>query len=222
MTSSAPQARSSGRAIPVVGIAGAIGSGKSSVARALASLGALVSDSDAQIRLALETDAVKRTLVEWWGDGVLDERGSVDRSKIARIVFNDPEQRARLEALLHPYALRARDELIEQGEREGAPCVVIDAPLLFEAGLDSECDAVVFVDASREIRLGRLRKNRGWDESELDRREKAQLPLEHKRRNSDHVILNEGDEADLHERVRALLAQIRLAFSQARDARPSP
>jgi len=205
--------RSSGRSVPVIGIAGGIGSGKSSVARALASLGALVSDSDLQIRAALETKDVQETLRKWWGESVMGAGGEVDRSAIAKIVFRDSDERQRLETMLHPYALRARTALVERAELEDAPAVVVDAPLLFEAGLDGECDAVVFVDTPREIRAARLRETRGWDENELIRREKAQLPLEHKRSNSDHVIINEGDEADLLESVRAVFTQIRQDFS---------
>ena len=206
--------RSSGRSIPVVGIAGGIGSGKSTVARELQALGALVSDSDVQIRAALETEDVKRTLTQWWGDRVLNDEGDVDRSAIAKIVFNDPAQRQRLEDLLHPYPLRARTAMIERGEEEGAACVVIDAPLLFEVGLDQECDAVIFVDTPRETRLARLRETRGWSEQELDRREKAQLPLEHKRQNSEYSVINTGDEQDLREQVRDVLARIQSAFNQ--------
>ncbi len=213
--------RTSGRSIPVIGIAGGIGSGKSSVARALASLGALVSESDVQIRAALETEDIKRTLEQWWGAEVFNDSGDIDRSAIAKIVFNDPQQRTRLEALLHPYALLARTALIEQGEREGVPAVVIDAPLLFEADLDAECDAIIYVDTPRETRVKRLQETRGWDEQELARREKAQLPLEQKRKKSDHVLINEGDEADLHSKVRSLLARIRQAFLQDRQAHPS-
>lgn len=207
-----PPQRSSGASVPVIGIAGGIGSGKSSVARHLASLGALVSDSDAQIREALQTQPVRDELRRWWGQRVFDESGRIDRSAVARIVFADPRERERLEALLHPYALRARERVIEQGEREGAPCVVIDAPLLFEAGLDAGCDAIIFVDTPREIRLQRLRATRGWDEQELDRREKAQLPLEQKRARSEYTLVNEGDEAALREQVRHTLALIREAF----------
>ncbi|MFI4898285.1 MAG: dephospho-CoA kinase [Phycisphaerales bacterium JB059] len=189
-----------------------MGSGKSSVARHLAALGALVSDSDAQIREALTTDDVRDELRRWWGEGILDDRGRVDRSAVARIVFRDDDERARLEALLHPYALRAREQIIKQGERERAPCVVIDAPLLFEAGLDAGCDAIIFVETPREIRMKRLRVPRGWDEHELDRREKAQLPLEQKRARSEYTVVNDGDEAALQEQVRRTLALIREAF----------
>ncbi len=212
MSTPAPRGRRSGRLVPVIGLAGGIGAGKSAVARALASLGCLVTESDAQTRAALADEAVRHTIVEWWGEGVLDAGGAIDRSALARIVFNDPRERARLETLLHPFAHRARDEIIERAEREHAPAVVIDAPLLFEAGLDAGCDRVVFVDAPRELRLERVRTTRGWDADELDRREKAQLPLEDKRRRSDDILVNAGHEEDLIPRVEALLSEIRQAF----------
>ena len=72
---------------------------------------------------------------------------------------------------------------------------------------------MIFVDAAREIRQARLQETRGWSERELERREKAQLPLEHKRQNSDHVVINEGDERDLREQVDAVLARIRSDFN---------
>ncbi len=203
---------STGRRVPVIGLAGGIGSGKSTVARALASLGCLVTDSDAQTRAALARDDVKQRLKEWWGADVFGDDGQIDRSAVARIVFADDEQRRRLEALLHPFARTARDEIIERAERESAPAVVIDAPLLFEAGLDDECDRVIFVDTPRAARLERVQKTRGWDESELARREKAQLPLEEKRRRSDDILVNAGPEEDLLSRVEALLGEIRKAF----------
>lgn len=213
--------RSGGRRVPVIGLAGGIGSGKSAVARAFAALGCLVTDSDAQTRAALERDEVRRELVSWWGEGVLDGSGAIDRSRVAHIVFADAGQRARLEALLHPFARRARDEVIARAERENAPAVVIDAPLLFEAGLDAECDRVIFVETPRGTRLARVREARGWDPAEVDRREKAQLPLEEKRRRSDDILVNAGREEDLIPRVEALLSEIRKAFQIGRRSRRS-
>lgn len=102
----------------------------------------------------------------------------------------------------------SRAEAIERARGLGARAFVIDAPLLFEAGLDGECDAVVFVDAPREVRLERVRRTRGWDESELARREAAQLRVEEKRRRSDVVVSNDGDEATLGARVAAVLDRL--------------
>lgn len=192
----------------VIGLAGGIGSGKSSVARAFASLGCLVIDSDAEVRTLLTRGEVKRELVSWWGEGVLNDAGEVDRGAVARIVFTDASQRARLEGLLHPMLRTNREAMKRRARDAGAPALILDAPLLFEAGLDTECDAIVFVDTPRQTRLDRVRRGRGWSEEELDRREKSQLPLEEKRSRSDYVLRNYGDPASLEGEVSRLLARM--------------
>ncbi len=192
----------------VVGLAGGIGSGKSEVARILEKLGCVVTDSDAEARRVLDSSDVKPRLVEWWGPRVLGADGRVDRSAIAKIVFADPAQRERLEGLVHPLVKASRAVVIRAAVGRGARAAVIDAPLLFEAGVDKECDAVIFVDAPRALRLQRVREMRGWDEGELDRREAAQMPLEEKRRRSQEVVVNEGGREDLERAVSAALDRI--------------
>ena len=88
------------------------------------------------------------------------------------------------------------------------PALVIDAPLLFEAGVDAECDAVVFVETGRETRGDRLRATRGWDEAETGRREDSQLPLDVKRSRADYVLRNDGDLSALETQVRTVLNSI--------------
>jgi dephospho-CoA kinase len=85
---------------------------------------------------------------------------------------------------------------------------VIDAPLLFEVGLDDLCDAIIFVDTPRDLRLQRLRASRGWDEAELARREESQLPLDAKRSRADYVVRNDGDLSDLSAQVHTILGTI--------------
>ena len=97
-------------------------------------------------------------------------------------MFADVEERRRLESLLHPLVHAARVEVIRRASADGARAVIVDAPLLFEAGVDQECDAVVFVEASREVRARRVKESRGWDSDELARRESTQMPIEEKRR----------------------------------------
>ena len=177
--------------IPVViGLAGGIGSGKSTVARAFEALGCVVSDSDKQAKQALDRDSVRATLSRWWGAEVLDDDGCVDRAHVARIVFEDPSQRARLEDLIHPLIREDRAALVRAAG--GAPAVIVDAPLLFEVWRDAECDAVVFIEAPYADRLARVRASRVWDEAELDRRESAQWPVQRKREASQYVIENGG------------------------------
>ncbi|MEM9066740.1 MAG: dephospho-CoA kinase [Planctomycetota bacterium] len=195
--------------ILTIGLAGAIGAGKTTVAKVLASLGCVVSDSDSDARAALDRKDVRQTLTEWWGEEVLDDNNKIDRRKIAKIVFDDAEQRRRLEDLVHPKLHDIRGERRRDAAREAAPAFVIDAPLLFEAGVDEECDAVIFVDAPRELRLERVRTDRGWDEAELDRREQAQLPVEEKKSRASIVVENDGTLTELRARVSAALDEIR-------------
>lgn len=199
---------------PVIGIVGGIGAGKSTVAGVFAQLGCVVSDSDAVVRELMGGDAVRDQLVGWWGGRVLGADGRVDRARVAQIVFESDDERRRLEGLIHPMVHEHRRGVIDAARREGRAGVVVDAPLLFEAGVDSECDAVVFVDTPREIRLSRVRTTRGWDESELGRRENAQLGLEEKRKRSDYIVSNTGLLDELHGRVARVLASIRKDLAQ--------
>lgn len=191
----------------VIGLAGGIGAGKSEVARILASLGAIASDSDQGVRALLDRPEVRSTLAGWWGERVLDGGGGIDRRAVAGIVFGDGSQRRRLEGLIHPLLHAERAALKARAWSEGARAVVIDAPLLFEAGLEAECDEVWFIDTPRAQRLARLAETRGWDEAELERREAAQLDPEEKRRRSDRIIANEGDRVALERLIAAALAE---------------
>lgn len=195
------------RGSPTIGLVGAIGAGKSAAARILAEAGCAVADADAAVREILADPEVAATLRSWWGPRAVGADGAVDRRAVAEIVFGDPGERRRLEGLLHPLVAKRRAALFAASG--GAAARVIDAPLLLEAGLDRECDLVVFVDAPRELRLRRLRESRGWDEAELDRRERAQWPLDRKRARADHVIANDADLASLRIRVLALLEEVR-------------
>ncbi len=193
----------------ILGLAGGVGSGKSAVAAILGELGFVVSDSDAGARAVLERPEVVKELVEAFGQGVLDERGRPDRRAIADAVFADEARRRTLEGIVHPRLHEERAQLVEAARTRGAAGVVIDAPLLFEAGVDAECDAVIFVDTPRALRLARVADGRGWSEAELARREAAQRPLDPKRRRSDRVVVNDGDLEALRARVRAAVEAIR-------------
>lgn len=192
---------------PVIGITGSIGAGKSTVAKILADLGCVVCHSDQLGRAALEDPMVREILLSWWGTAILDHTGAIDRGRVAAIVFADPAERRRLEGLTHPWIEARRRALFADAPPE-TPALVIDAPLLIEAGLDRACDAVIFVDAPRDVRLERVRRSRDWDDAELARREDSQLPLDAKRSRADHVVRNDGTPDDLVARVRTILTDI--------------
>lgn len=147
--------------MPVIGIVGGIGAGKSHVARAFERLGCAVLDSDVAAKAQLDEQAVKDVLVSWWGSEIVGPDGRVDRKKIAAIVFADPAQRERLEQLVHPRLKAGRASAIARARQEGKPGVIVDAPLLLEANVAAECDLVVFVDVPREQRLRRVVSRRG-------------------------------------------------------------
>jgi len=191
---------------PTLGIAGGVGAGKSSVAAILAELGCFVADSDALSRESFGDPAVRDEIVSWWGSGVLEE-GEIDRGEVARIVFSRPDQRRRLESLVHPWIETRRRKLFEQAPPD-TRALVIDAPLLFEAGLERECDAVIFVETDPARRLARLTSSRGWDEAQWKKREESQLSLDDKRARSDYVVINNGDLDKLTEQIRRILNEL--------------
>jgi len=184
---------------PLLGLTGPPGAGKSTVARELAALGCVVSDSDALAHAAYEDPEVRRALLGWWG--------TADRRAIADLVFAASAERARLEALIHPW-IAARREAAFAAAPAGTRALVIDAPLLLEAGLGPACGRVIFVDCPLEIRQARVAASRGWSPAELARREAAQWPLDRKRALADHVIRNDGDPASLRAQVRAVLDEV--------------
>lgn len=194
---------------PVIGIAGGIGSGKSFVASLFGELGCAVIDSDAQVRAAYRDPQIQKTLRSWWGDEVVPANGSINRSAIARRVFADESERQRLEGLIHPWVSDARGrERAAAAADANVAAYVWDTPLLFEVGLNAECDAVVFVDAPFEQRLARVQATRGWNEAELGRREKSQWPLDRKKRISDYVLTNTADADEARGQVRQVLSRI--------------
>ncbi len=192
----------------ILGIAGGVGAGKSTVAGILAGLGCVVADSDVLGREALRDPDLRDKIVSWWGTGVLDESGEIDRAAVARIVFARPRQRRRLESLVHPWIRSRRRALFEQAPPD-TRALVIDAPLLFEADLDRECTAVIFVETDRPQRLARLADSRGWHETELARREESQISLDDKRARSDYVVINNGDLDELSEQIHRILNELR-------------
>lgn len=197
-----------GRRPLVIGIAGGIASGKSALADAFERHGCVVSRSDEQTHALLGLEEVKAKLVEWFGVGILDEAGKISRKALGGIVFADENARRRLEGLLHPMLHEQRRDLIRRAGEQGARAVVIDAPLLFEAGVDAECDVILFVETPFKKRLERVIEGRGWDEAELRRRENAQMGLDVKRARADNVVENVSDLRRLDRYVESLLGDL--------------
>lgn len=193
---------------PVIGLAGGIGSGKSTVAGLLGEFGALVIDSDRLNHQLLDTPEVQEILKGWWGEDVVGEDGRADRHRLRKIVADDAGARRRLEALMHPRVARRREAIMTQhADDPRVKAFVWDTPLLYEAGLADRCDVVLFVEADREVRLERAALRRGWSPEDLDRFEKAQWPLDFKRNNADYTVVNNSE-------IGVLRPQVADAFSR--------
>jgi len=194
----------------VLGIVGGIGAGKSRVARAFESAGVPVFDADASAKTHLDEPGVRREIAEAFGGGVIDaETGRVDRGALAGVVFGDRAALDRLESILHPRVLADQQAFIESKGAAGFGVVVIDAPLLLEAGFGRFCDHILFVEASEGARLSRVKASRGWTDGEFRRREASQWPLERKRSAADFTMGNDRtDTGSIDERIRSILATI--------------
>jgi dephospho-CoA kinase len=186
-----------------VGLTGGIGSGKSAVAERLAAHGAVVLDADKAARAVVEpgTPGLAR-IAEAFGPGVLRDDGSLDRPKLAEIVFADEAARAKLNAIVHPLVhdyMRAAEQSAIETAGDGA-IIVHDVPLLAEGGRGNEFDLVIVVDTPPEIQLQRLAA-RGMPEQQARARMAAQATREQRLAVADVVIDNSGTIADLDRRV---------------------
>jgi dephospho-CoA kinase len=187
----------------LIGLTGNIGSGKSTVAQMLSERGATIIDADVLARRAVElgTSAYDQ-IVGRWSSAVLSADGQLDRAALRRIVFSDHEQLEELNQIVHPEVERLRTRLVDRARKRGDRLVVCDIPLLFERHMTDRFDRIILVDANRALRLERLVKDRGLDETEAMEMIAAQMPAELKRARADFVIENAGTREQLADRVR--------------------
>ena len=185
-----------------VGLTGGIGSGKSSVSALLAEHGAVIIDADRNARAVVAKgtpglDAV----IDAFGSQLLRNDGELDREALGRIVFSDPDQLARLNAIVHPLIAELTAEQTAAAEASGAPVVVFDVPLLVENNLQGMYDAVVVVAAQPETQVARLTQQRGMTEADARARIAVQAPLADKLAAATYVIDNDGPREDLAPQV---------------------
>lgn len=179
-----------------IGLTGGIGTGKSRVARLLADLGAAVIDADALARQVVEPGGPAYDgVVARFGPEILRPDGTIDRAALAAVVFSDPDARRDLEALVHP-AVRVETQRRLAELESGAdppPAVVVDIPLLFEAGREGDFDQIWVVYAPDAVALDRAAARDGADPEQIKARMRAQWPIEEKVRRAHVVIDNSGD-----------------------------
>lgn len=187
----------------IIALTGTVGAGKSTALATLERLGAATVSTDAIVHELLEGDDVRAELVARWGAEVGPE-GQVDRGRIATIVFRDPAELEWLEKLLHPRVGRRIEEWVANLDG-GVELGVVEVPLLFESGMESQFDAVLCVTAPAEVRRERA-VDRGL--GEIEGRGLRQLDDEQKAARSDFVVSNEAGVADLEDRLRELMPRL--------------
>jgi len=182
-----------------IGLTGGIGSGKSTVSRLLGEHGAVIVDADAIARevVAPGTQGLA-AIVEAFGAAVLAADGSLDRPRLAAVVFADPEARGTLDGIVHPL-VRARARELEAAAPPGA-VVVHDVPLLAETGQGSAYDVVVVVEADPDMRVARL-VERGLTAEDARARIAVQATDEERRAIADVVLDNSGTPEELAQQV---------------------
>jgi len=194
-----------------VGLTGGIGSGKSEVSRRLAARGAVIIDGDVAARqvVAPGTPGLAR-IADAFGPGVLRPDGALDRERLGAIVFGDPAQLAKLNAITHPLIA----EWMQAAERaaaeaaEGDLIVVYDVALLAEAGRWADYDLVIVVDVPPELQIDRLVSQRGMTPDQARARLAAQASRQQRLALADLVIDNSGSLDDLDRRVAEVWADL--------------
>jgi dephospho-CoA kinase len=216
-------------AIPVIGLIGGIGAGKSSVADLLESRGAVVIDADAVGHEVLRDPEVIDRLVGRFGPSILRPAAdasaagrAIDRRALGAIVFADPAALRDLEAVVHPRMFRNFEQLIREEEARGdALLIVLDAAILLETGWDRFCDLVIFIDASAAVRLDRVSRVRGWTAGTLKAREAVQWHADTKQDRADVVLRNESGLESLEAEVDGLVRSLIGGRTAARPPRGS-
>lgn len=200
---------------PVLGLVGGIGSGKSEVAQALARRGGCIVAGDPLGHEALRQPAVREQVVGRWGNVVLNADGEVDRTKLGDVVFADPRERETLEGIVHPWIKgRLNEQLAAARDNRAYRFIVLDAAIMLEAGWDQACDVLVFVHASRAVRLRRVAGQRGWSADAMAARERAQLPLTVKATRAHVALDNSGSPNELEVRIDTLLDRLGIGRSK--------
>jgi len=215
-----PRRPPSGDGLFIVGLVGRAGSGKSTVARALAAHGGVVLDADRLGHEVTDSDPdVRAALLAEYGPDAYLANGSLDRARVAARVFRDPEALARLNQLVHPRILRRLRERLAALRAEGfRGVVVVDAALMLDWGFERECDAVIAVTAAADQQVARLVASRGWSPEEAARRLASQRTDEAFAAAADEVIDNRGAEAEVAGAAAAALERLRRRLDAVRPA----
>lgn len=193
----------------LLGLTGGIASGKSTVAAILRRLGVAIINADELSREVVQPgQEAWKEIVDTFGPAILQEDKTLDRRKLRKIVFDNPEARKKLEAIIHPRVRALAEKKIRELAATGSSIIVYEVPLLFEAQIHLWLRPVILVACDVETQKKRLLERDRLTEAEAQQHLDAQMSLEDKRKLADYVIENNGDLEELERQVRGVLQKI--------------
>ena len=194
----------------IIGLTGGIGSGKSTVTDYLIARGFPVLDADKIAReIVLPGSEMLIQLISVFGKSILMQDGSLDRKKLGNIVFSDPEKKKTLDGLMHTRILELiHDRILEYREETVHKLIFIDAPLLFETGLDKSFSETWVIDVDEETRINRIMERDGLKREDIAMRISNQMTRDEKNKRADVILDNTGNQEALYQQIEQLLQKI--------------
>lgn len=177
----------------IIGLTGGIASGKTAIAKLFQDLGATIVDLDSLSHYLLKNDKlIHEKLVYGFGCGILNEKDEIDRAKLGRFVFDNPNYLIFLNSIIHPKVIQLSDEIVQQElANDSSKIIVMDVPLLIECNMTDSVDLVVLVYADEKTQIQRL-MSRGLSEGDAVKRIRSQMPFKEKQPFADYTIDNNG------------------------------
>lgn len=195
----------------VIGLTGGIASGKSTVSKELCNLGVPIYDADEASRAAVAKGSpALEQVAAIFGTEYLTDEGELNRPKVAELVFNDNDARAKLEAIIHKIVWQGAEDFLDKCRQENQPIAVLDVPLLIECGWHERVDVVWLVSVSKELQIERGLQRGGITRENLLARIEAQMSLEEKGRVADVILDNSGT-------LESIIAQVRQQVRLIKD-----
>jgi dephospho-CoA kinase len=193
-----------------VGLTGGIGSGKSTASKFFESFGSFVINADEEAKnLLSSSDTVQHELISEFGTDIIDVSGQINKTKLARVAFQDEEHQQRLNSVIHPYIYNTIDDQFNQILNEGKfDIFVVDGALIFESGYDVHMDYIIVVTALLKNRMERAVARETLSREEILKRIDLQWPEEEKVNLADFVIHNDGSENELKKNVKNLIKKL--------------
>lgn len=195
----------------VIGLTGGIASGKSTVAGMFADLGAVIIDADKIARDVVDPGQEGlHSIVQHFGEEVLDQEGRLDRKKMGELVFSNEEARKTLNSLLHPLIRSRMEQEKQKALLLHPPLVILDIPLLYESNWQKRLEKVIVVYVPEPLQVQRLMSRNCLTLEEATQRIKAQMPIEEKKQRADFLIDNSGTTEKTKEQVALLFRRLRV------------